>query len=290
LNSNEQFYLWNELFYAETELGALTSEAWGNTSIGVDAVWNNYYLALANIHDIYDRLDEMCETAEDIEIDDKVRAQLTVVEAFKTFKITDMFGDIPYSEAGYIWFNTTENRKPKYDGQDTIYKTFVEKEKVVREGVQVDTLADGTKIYLDGDVYYSVNDDGSYTRYNYYRSIKESLALSIEICDNVKTLAFAMTDVESVGDFKGDVQKRIDRNNKVVEKEEEEEIVEETVSRYSTENIVVVTYGDGNVAYKSVVLNYNNYTVKVVYDTTDDGVDNGIEYTIPAYEFVVIER
>ena len=95
LNSNEQFYLWNELFYAETELGALTSEAWGNTSIGVDAVWNNYYLALANIHDIYDRLDEMCETAEDTEIDDKVRAQLTVIEAFKTFKVTDMFGDIP---------------------------------------------------------------------------------------------------------------------------------------------------------------------------------------------------
>ena len=58
-NSNEQFYLWNELFYAETELGALTSEAWGNTSIGVDAVWNNYYLALANIHDIDQRLDEM---------------------------------------------------------------------------------------------------------------------------------------------------------------------------------------------------------------------------------------
>jgi hypothetical protein len=206
---------------------------------------------------------------------------------------TNAAGEALYSfrdNTGTYYYTATLEDGYTYYVEDTIYKTFVEKEKVVREGVQVDTLADGTKIYLDGDVYYSVNDDGSYTRYNYYRSIKESLALSIEICDNVKTLAFAMTDIESVGDFKGDVQKRIDRNNKVVEKEEEEEIVEETVSRYSTENIVVVTYGDGNVAYKSVVLNYNNYTVKVVYDTTDDGVDNGIEYTIPAYEFVVIER
>ena len=82
LNSNEQFYLWNEIFYPETELGALTSEAWGNMSIGIDAVWNNYYLALANIHDIDKRLDEMCETAEDDEIDDKVRAQLIVIDAY----------------------------------------------------------------------------------------------------------------------------------------------------------------------------------------------------------------
>ena len=125
-NSNEQFYLWNELFYPESELGALTSEAWGNTNIGIDAVWNNYYLALANIHDIDRRLDEMCESSQDNEIDDKVRAQLIVVEAFKTFKVTDMFGDIPYSEAGYIWYNTVENRKPKYDSQESIYKTLLE--------------------------------------------------------------------------------------------------------------------------------------------------------------------
>ena len=66
---------------------------------------------------------------------------------------------------------------------------------------------------------------------------------------------------------------------------------EETVSRYHSENIVVVTYGsEMGDPYKSIILNYNNYTVNVVYDHTDDGIDNGIEYTIPAYEFVVIEH
>ena len=39
-----------------------------------------------------------------------------------------------------------------------------------------------------------------------------------------------------------------------------------------------------------MVLNYNNYTVKVKVDFTDDGLDNGVEYTIPAYEFVTIMR
>ena len=151
LNSNEQFYLWNEIFYPETELGALTSEAWGNMSIGIDAVWNNYYLALANIHDIDKRLDEMCATAEDDEIDDKVRAQLTVLEAYKTFKVTDMFGDIPYSEAGYIWYNTVENRKPKYDSQESIYKTLLEELVWARE-----VLINGKTTTELGNAYYSL--------------------------------------------------------------------------------------------------------------------------------------
>ena len=57
-----------------------------------------------------------------------------------------------------------------------------------------------------------------------------------------------------------------------------EEVVEEEYSRYTTENIVAVTYGNG---YKTILLNYNNYTVRIVYDE--------IEYTIPAYEFVIIK-
>ena len=174
LNSNEQFYLWNEIFYPETELGALTSEAWGNMSIGVDAVWNNYYLALANMHDIYKRLDEMCETTEDPEIADKVRAQLLVIEAYKTFKVTDMFGDIPYSEAGYIWYNTVENRKPKYDSQESIYKTLLTELVKAR-----DILNNGLSTTSLGNTYYSL---GSYdvlyqNNYNKWAKIANSLIL-----------------------------------------------------------------------------------------------------------------
>lgn len=148
---NEQFYLNNEVFYPETELGALTSEAWGNMSIGVDAVWNNYYLALANIHDIDKRLDELCNAMNDDEVDDKVRAQLIVLEAFKTFKVTDMFGDIPYSEAGYIWYNTEENRKPKYDSQESIYKTLLNELIWAR-----DVLSNGLAKTSMGNSYYSL--------------------------------------------------------------------------------------------------------------------------------------
>jgi len=69
---------------------------------------------------------------------------------------------------------------------------------------------------------------------------------------------------------------------------EEEETVEETTGsdRYhvNNNNVVSVTYGDvdenGNkVAYKTFILNYNNYAVRVTY--------KGIVYTVPAGGYVV---
>lgn len=187
---DEQFYLNNEIFYPESELGALTSEGWGNTSIGVDAVWNNYYLALANIHDIDKRLDEICASTGDNEIDDKVRAQLTVIEAYKTFKVTDMFGDIPYSEAGYIWYDTEGNRKPKYDSQESIYKTLLSELVWARE-----ILNSGVATTSLGNQYYSL---GSYdvlyhNDYNKWGKIANSLILRHGMRMHHKDPAFADT-------------------------------------------------------------------------------------------------
>lgn len=187
---NEQFYLNNEIFYPETELGALTSEAWGNTSIGIDAVWNNYYLALANIHDIDKRLDEMCASSGDNEIDDKVRAQLIVIEAFKTFKVTDMFGDIPYSEAGYIWYNTNDNRKPKYDSQEYIYKSLLTELVWARE------ILNNAKATTNlGNQYYSLGayDVMYHNDYNKWGKIANSLILRHGMRMRHKDPAFADT-------------------------------------------------------------------------------------------------
>ena len=171
---DEQFYLNNEIFYPESELGALISESWGNYSIGVDAVWNNYYLALANIHDIDRRLDEMCTANGDDEIDDKVRAQLTIIEAYKTFKVTDMFGDIPYSEAGYIWYDTESNRKPKYDSQESIYKTLLEELVWARN-----VLSNNQAVTALGNQYYSLGayDVLYHNDYNKWAKIANSLIL-----------------------------------------------------------------------------------------------------------------
>jgi acyl-ACP thioesterase len=63
-----------------------------------------------------------------------------------------------------------------------------------------------------------------------------------------------------------------------IETKKIQKLYTELEERYTTENIVAVTYGND---YKTILLNYNNYTVRIVYDE--------IEYTIPAYEFVIIK-
>ena len=95
-NMNEQFYLQNEIWYPETELGALTSEAWGNSQIGTSSVWSDYYLMLSNIRELEKRFDDYCVEQGDDFVCDKVRAQLNILKAYQTFKVTDIFGDIPY--------------------------------------------------------------------------------------------------------------------------------------------------------------------------------------------------
>ncbi len=168
---------------------------------------------------------------------------------------------------------------------DTYYNRMYEKAPTTYQGDKVATLADGTEIFCDqtsdNAVYYSVNEDGSYTRYNYRMSVKDYCAKAIEESAAMKALAIAMTGVAGDASFADDVQKRIERNNATVDKqEEEEEEVED--NRYLTENLVAVTYGNADgTPFKTILLNYNNYTVNVVYED--------IEYSIPAYEFVVIK-
>ena len=125
---NEQFYLQNEIWYPETELGALTSEAWGNSQIGTSNVWSDYYLMLANIRELENRFDAYDEAEGDTAICDKVRAQLDILKAYQTFKVTDIFGDMPYSQAGRIWSNPSSQAtmKPEWDTQESIYKSLLE--------------------------------------------------------------------------------------------------------------------------------------------------------------------
>ena len=134
-------------------------------------------------------------------------------------------------------------------------------------------------LYVDGDgnqIYYSGANVGEYKFYNYVPSIGEYYELATALFEETKKIAIenGITEEEIIA--------RINRaNNAGSNKPEPEE--EEEYSKYATENIVAVTYGtsDGK-AYKSALLNYNNYSVNVVYED--------IQYTIPAYGFVIILR
>lgn len=120
LTGNEQFYINNEILYAQTQQAALTKAAWGNFTIGTEDMWANYYKTLPSVRE----LERKFSTYEPSPAVTNMKAMLTIVKAYKTFKLTDIFGDIPYSEAGYGYQDLTK-LYPVYDEQRDIYLSLL---------------------------------------------------------------------------------------------------------------------------------------------------------------------
>ncbi|MBO0952695.1 SusD/RagB family nutrient-binding outer membrane lipoprotein [Fibrella forsythiae] len=82
-----------------------------------DYLWNNYYLTLTNVQDMYER-------AKQTNNRNQMAAALTV-RAWLFQNLTDAYGDVPYSQAlqGYPSYQIT----PKFDAQEAIYTDLVNK-------------------------------------------------------------------------------------------------------------------------------------------------------------------
>lgn len=118
---NEQFYINNEILYAQTQLAALTKSAWGNYTLGTEDMWSNYYTTLPAIRELERRFAEYPNTAATT----NMKAMLLIVKAYKTFKMTDIFGDMPYSQAGY-GYQDLSKLYPAYDSQRDIYLSLLD--------------------------------------------------------------------------------------------------------------------------------------------------------------------
>jgi len=120
LSGNEQFYINNEILYAQTQQAALTQSAWGNYTIGTEDMWAGYYKSLPSVRELESRFASYpASTAVT-----NMKAMLMIVRAYKTFKMTDIFGDIPYSEAGYGYQDLTK-LYPAFDSQRDIYLSLL---------------------------------------------------------------------------------------------------------------------------------------------------------------------
>lgn len=122
LGWNRQLFLHNEVLYDVTEQAVVTAKTFGNIDGGSEDVWTNYYTALKNANELKRRFDA---PQEDQEVTNVLRAQLDILMAYKTFQVTDFFGDIPYSEAGQVFADETIVRA-KYDSQEEIYKSLID--------------------------------------------------------------------------------------------------------------------------------------------------------------------
>lgn len=116
LTGNEQFYVNNEILYKQTQQAALTKAAWGNFTIGTEDIWGSYYKTLPSVRELEKRFEGYGPSPSVT----NMKAMLAIVLAYKTFKLTDLFGDVPFSEAGY-GFQDLKYLHPKYDTQREIY-------------------------------------------------------------------------------------------------------------------------------------------------------------------------
>ena len=136
------------------------------------------------------------------------------------------------------------------------------------EAGEILTNKDGSILYVSG------TDHNNYKTYMLAQSAEDLRAdYNAKIEQIVKdTAALGQITEEEFWEIlkKSDVE---------IEEEGEEEVV---FDKYATDGVIAVTYGtlDG-VAYKTMLLNYNNYAINVTY--------NGVNYTIPAYGFVAIK-
>jgi len=146
LGWNEQFYVHNEVIYKQTQLTALTSEAWQNLSIGTEEIWSNYYIALAHIRDIELRLEEMEDPNRPDSLNN-VKGMLKVLLAYKTFRVTDLFGDMPFFDAGK-GYEGVQYLHPKYDSQEDIYKFLLDELKWAAENISLDPQTPSGGSYL----------------------------------------------------------------------------------------------------------------------------------------------
>ncbi len=134
-SGNEQFYVNNEILYKQTQQAALTQSAWGNYTIGTEDIWGLYYRSLPSVRELQKRFKAYPPSPSVTNME----AMLKITLAYKTFKLTDLFGDIPYSEAGY-GFLDLNYLHPKYDKQRDIYLSLLDDLKWAADNIN-DTTA-----------------------------------------------------------------------------------------------------------------------------------------------------
>jgi len=130
--SNELFYVNNEVLYKQTQMGALTKEAWGNYNIGTENIWSNYYTVMPNVRELERRF-ALADASPEL---DNMKAIVKILLAYKTFKVTDLFGDIPFSEAGYGYLDD-QKLYPKFDTQRETYLFLLDELKWCEDNIDL---------------------------------------------------------------------------------------------------------------------------------------------------------
>ncbi len=121
MGGTEQGCVHNDYYFPATQLAATTAFSAFVLSNGVNEIWNGYYGTLQNINLAQD----MINAVSDKESMNNIQAVLYILRAYKTFRVTDQFGDIPYFNAGKAYTGNSTNFRVSYDSQQLIYDSLL---------------------------------------------------------------------------------------------------------------------------------------------------------------------
>lgn len=108
---------YNSWVYPVTQQGMITASSGYVMANAASELWNNYYYALGNYRLLEQKIEESADKAKLT----NVRAMARTLMAYKTLKVTEFFGDIPYSDAGKAATDGSAAYRAKYDTQQQVY-------------------------------------------------------------------------------------------------------------------------------------------------------------------------
>lgn len=117
LLGQEQASADNDWLYPVTQLGGITSSSGYVLANASKDIWNDYFSTLQNINAVQDMIDKTADT----ESMNNIQAILYVLKSYKTLRVSDEMGDIPYFDAGKAYTNNIQYFRPKFDNQKDVY-------------------------------------------------------------------------------------------------------------------------------------------------------------------------
>lgn len=113
--------IYTSFIYQSTQLAAMYASSGYRMDNQVEGAWGNYYSALANSYKLYDMIDADVNAAKMM----NVRAMTKTIMAYKTLRTTVLFGDMPYAQAGKVFYGP-EYYRPVYDKQADIFTSALD--------------------------------------------------------------------------------------------------------------------------------------------------------------------
>ncbi len=93
---------------------------------GIESIWRSYYNSMRDIRAIEVDFDEI-DAGPNGYLNVNRRAILDIVSALMTLRTTDLYGDMPYTDAGQGKNASEQIFRPRYDSQESIYRDALAK-------------------------------------------------------------------------------------------------------------------------------------------------------------------